>query len=355
MGTFPHSVATAILEKRYVATIKDVALLAGVGVGTASRVVSGKGYASPSTVERVQKAIEELDFRPSHAARALLSGTSQMIGVYIPILKGSFYTPILAAIDTELRNAGLHMVVAFGVGKGDARRQAVEGIDFLIERGCDGVIAMSNHLCEEDIQRLGRRQSRIVLMNHRLACIDAQCFTADHAYGGRLAARALLEHGHTKLAVIGGPSTAPDNIDRIAGFMQELAAAGIDPAGVWQAESDFSPEAGWAEAKRLIDSGYNFSAVFCANDEIAVGAMAYFQEIGRAVPHNISVVGYDDTPSAAFSSPRLTCVRIPWLEMTMGALSELLNQCYGSKRIINRDFTISLTQRASLAKRAGTM
>ena len=337
------------------ATIKDVALRAGVGMSTASRVVSGKGYVAAATTLRVQKAVEELDFRPSHAARALMSGSSQMVGVYIPILKGTFYTPVLAAIDAELRAADLHMVVAFGTGKGDARRQAVEGIDFLLERGCDGVIAMSNHLCDEDVLALGKNQSRVVLLNHLLPSIASHCFTADHEHGGALAARALLEQGHRQIAVIGGPQTSPDNVARLNGFMRELEQIGIDPARIWQTESDFSPEAGWAEAARLIASGYPFTAVFCANDEIALGAMAYFQEIGRDVPRNISVIGYDDTPSAAFSSPRLTSVRIPWLEMTMAALDDLFNRCYGTERAIKRNFLISITQRASLAKPPGLM
>jgi len=90
------------------ATIKDVARLAGVGLGTASRVVSGKGSVAPATARRVHKAIEQLNFRPSHAARALLSGSSQMIGVYIPILKGTFYTPVLQTIDGALREGGRH-------------------------------------------------------------------------------------------------------------------------------------------------------------------------------------------------------------------------------------------------------
>ena len=105
------------------ATIKDVARLAGVGVGTASRVVSGHGSVAPATAQRVREAIAELEFRPSHAARTLLSGSSQMIGVYIPMLVGTFYTPILGAIDTELRTTGRHMVVAFGCGDGDTRRR----------------------------------------------------------------------------------------------------------------------------------------------------------------------------------------------------------------------------------------
>jgi LacI family transcriptional regulator len=138
------------------ATIKDVARLAGVGLGTASRVVSGKGSVAPETAKRVQRAIKQLNFRPSHAARSLLSGSTQMIGVYIPILKGTFYTPILQTIDAELRAGGRHMVVAFGHGLADERRQAIEGVRFLINRDCDGLIVMSNALLEKDIVAFGR-------------------------------------------------------------------------------------------------------------------------------------------------------------------------------------------------------
>ena len=116
-----------------VATIKGVARLADVGLGTASRVVSGKGSVSPATLARVNQATR----------RALLSGSSQIIGAYIPVLSGTFYTPILQLINTELRAAGLHMVVAFGVGLGDARRQAIDGIEFPMKRGCDRLIVMT--------------------------------------------------------------------------------------------------------------------------------------------------------------------------------------------------------------------
>src|SRR4051812_25564017 len=205
-----------------VATIKDVARLAGVGLGTASRVVSGKGSVSPATLAKVRAAIEELGFRPSHAARSLLSGSSRMIGVYIPALSGTFYTPILQIIDTELRAAGLHMVVAFGVGLGDARRQAIEGIEFLMERGCDGLIVMTSALLEEDIAALGAQQDRLVALNHSFDGIPDQCFTVDHRLGGKLAARTLLEHKHREIAVIAGPSSLADNVARIEGFMAEL-------------------------------------------------------------------------------------------------------------------------------------
>jgi len=333
-----------------VATIKDVAKLAGVGLGTASRVVSGRGSVSPATLERVKKAIDELGFRPSHAARALLSGSSRMIGVYIPVLSGTFYTPILQIIDTELRAAGLHMVLAFGVGLGDARRQAIEGIEFLVERGCDGLIVMTSALLEDDVAALGAKAGQLVALNHVFDAIPGQCFTVDHALGGRLAARALLDHKHKKIAVVEGPRSLADNNERIAGFMAELEASGIDTGKVWRLESDFSPAGGWAAAKQLVESGYPCSALFCANDEMAVGALSYFQEAGIRVPHDLSVLGYDDTPSAAYSAPRLSSVHMPWREMTQSGINALLNLCYDMKRPLTREFPVSVTLRASLAK-----
>jgi LacI family transcriptional regulator len=332
-----------------VATIKDVAKLAGVGLGTASRVVSGKGSVSPATLARVKQAIDELGFRPSHAARALLSGSSRMVGIYIPVLSGTFYTPILQMMDTELRAAGLHMVVAFGAGLGDERRQAIEGIEFLVERGCDGLLMMTGALGDEDVVALGAKAGRLVALNHSFESIPQQCFTVDHALGGRLAARALLDHKHRKIAVIEGPRWLADNVARIEGFMNELRENGVDPDKVWRVESDFSPAGGWAAAKALLDSGFACTALFCANDEMAVGALSYFQEAGIRVPHDLSVLGYDDTPSAAFSAPRLTSVHMPWREMTQAGINALLNLCYDMRRPVMRDFPVSLTVRASLA------
>ncbi len=331
------------------ATIKDVARLAGVGVGTASRVVSGKGSVAPLTAERVRKAVAELEFRPSHAARSLLSGASQMIGVYIPVLKGTFYTPILAAIDTELRAGGQHMVVAFGCGDGDAHQQAVEGIDFLIERGCDGLVVMSSSLREHDIEALGPKRSRLVVLNHRFDSIADQCFTADHTRGGVLAAQTLLRLRHRDLAVIAGPRTSPDNVARISGFMGELARNGIEAGQVLTIDSDFSPEGGWSAASTLVSSGHKFTAVFCANDEMAVGALSYFQQAGILVPTAVSVLGYDDTHSAEYSAPRLTSVHIPWHDITVNGLRRLLNECYEEKHPVVREFPVSVTWRASVA------
>ncbi|WP_296952316.1 LacI family DNA-binding transcriptional regulator [uncultured Massilia sp.] len=334
------------------ATIKDVAQMAGVGLGTVSRVVRGQGSVSPDKLERVRKAIDALGYRPSHAARSLLYGTSRMVGVYIPLLSGTFYAAILQIIDAELRAAGLHMMVTFGVSREDARRQALEGVGLLVDRGCDGVIAITCPLTEEDLATLGPKRERLVALNQHFDGMPGQCFTVDHRLGGKLAARALLDHAHRDIAVIGGPASAPDNVERIDGFLRELAAAGIDTGKVWMAERDFSPDGGRSAARELVASGRPFSAVFCANDEMALGALSFFHEAGIRVPADVSVIGYDDAPGAAYATPRLTSVHIPWREMARNGVAELLNLCYGHARPVTRTFPVSVSLRSTLGHRA---
>jgi len=332
------------------ATIKDVARLAGVGLGTASRVVSGRGSVAPATAERVRKAIRQLDFRPSHAARSLLSGSSQMIGVYIPILKGTFYTPILQVIDTELRSLGCHMVVAFGQGTGDERSQAIAGVRFLMDRGCDGIVVMSNDLLEKDVVAMRRRQPHIVLLNRRFEGLREHCFSADHVEGGTLAARALLGRGHRELAVIAGPRSSPDNVERVGAFLREARRAGLDIDGIPLVESDFSPEGGWEGARLLFEEGHRFSALFCANDEMAVGALSWLHRAGIAVPGSLSVLGYDDTGSAEYSAPRLTSIHIPLREVTLCGLRSLLNRCYGMELEVDPVFPVRVSWRDSVSE-----
>jgi LacI family transcriptional regulator len=331
------------------ATIKDVARLAGVGVGTASRVISGNGSVAPATAERVRKVIAQLKFRPSHTARSLGAGTSKLIGVYIPFLRGTYYTPILRVIDTTLRGLGLHMVVAFGEGIEDERVESNDGMRFLLDRDCDGLIVLSNAIQDEDIKALGPAARQVVVLNRHFDRIKEQCFTADHVQGGVQAARALLQHKHKDIAVVSGPTTSPDNIARINGFMGELALRGLDMAKVQTVPGDFSNQAGWDAADVLLAQKRLPTAVFCANDEMAIGLLSHFQERGVSVPHQVSVLGYDDSPSAEFAAPRLTSVHIPSHEVTLAGLNWLLNRCYDMALPVARQFDISVSWRASVA------
>jgi LacI family transcriptional regulator len=331
-----------------VATLKDVAELAGVGMSTASRAISGKGPVSADAARRVQAAIEALNFRPSSIGRAMATQSLGMIGLFVPTFFGSYYGTILKQTDMELRAVHRHVVVATGCGESSPRKQAMEAVEFLIGRDCDGVIVISHDLHDEDLIRLHKMHPRMVFLNRAFEQLPEASFCADHARGGELAARTLLEHGHREIAVIAGPFAASDNQARIDGFFAELARHGIERADVTLVESDFSPEGGYAAAQSLLESKQPFTAVFCANDTMAVSALARFQQAGISVPGDVSVIGYDDDYSAAYAAPALTSVHIPTADLTQNAVRWLVNQCYGTAWEIFREFPVTVTMRASV-------
>ena len=265
------------------ATIKDVAALAGVGIGTASRALSGKGSVSPATLARVQQAIEQLDFRPSRAARALMSGSSQMIGVSAPGTTDMCYTPVLQAIHATLHQAGLNMVLAFGASDGAMQAKPDGGLTFPAGHGCDGLLVLSGPEDNLNIDALRHHQVPLVMVNRALADLPGQCFTTGHARGGQLAAQALLRHGHQQFAIIGGPPHTADNNDWLRGVLAALGEAGIDTSTAWIAQSELTRAAGWDSAARLLASDHKHTALLCANDELAIGALALFHRMGVAV------------------------------------------------------------------------
>jgi LacI family transcriptional regulator len=332
------------------ATIKDVARRAGVGVGTASRAIAGTGPVSAKATARVLKAVEELNFRPSHAARVLQKGQSQTIGVFVPLIQGSFYTPILHAIYTALRATGRHMVVDFGQTLESERQDALSGAEFLTDRGCDGLIVMGTRLKPKDFEKLMALQPKTVVLNRTIAGYQDHCFNPDHKAAGALAAETLYEAGHRDLAAIEGPETSPDNVARMKGFYDALAAHGIDVVAIPRVNGDFSPAAGANGVKTLIEGGRTFTALFCANDESAMGALAYLQQTGMSVPQELSVMGYDGIDLAAFTVPPLTTVMVPWQDIVRNALGHLLNMCYGDGLAVVRDLPPQVIWRGSVAR-----
>ena len=332
-------------------TIKDVARLAGVGVGTASRVISGKGPVAPETAARVQQAIDTLGFRPSSIARALSRRSLDMLGVYVPAYQGLFYGPVLERIDRELRGLDRHMVAANGCDCGDARAQALDGIDFLRQRECDGLILMSHELQDDDIRQLHEQMPQIAVLNRIVPGLEPVCFSTDHEFGGRLAAQCLLEAGHRRIAILGGPRHAPDNEERLRGFLDTLGAAGVTVPADWIVEGDFTTTGGRAAAETLLarfGTRTPFSALFCANDPMAIAAIGVFSMAGLRVPEDLSVIGYDDCDFAAHVWPPLTTVRIDIGEVAAQAARDLINRCYGLELAVAHDFSPELVRRASV-------
>ncbi len=335
------------------ATIKDVARLAGVGVGTASRVISGKGSFSQAAAARVEAAARQLGFRPSAIARALSLQSTGTIGVFVPDFKGPFYGPLLDAIDAELRLHDRHMVAANGCGHEDSRQQSLDGARFLIERECDGIVMCSNALRDADFAALRETFANLAIVNRDVKGMKAHCFTVDHRAAGRAAADALLAHGHRRIAVVTGPAIAGDNKQRLQGLFDRLDEAGVAATSVLVEEGDFSAPSGWAACERLVARKPRITALFCANDQMAMGAISYLGHHGIRVPQQWSVMGYDDSDVAAFLSPRLTSVRIPIAEMALNACRQLLNTRFGSELAVSRKFVPTVVMRDSLAKAAG--
>jgi LacI family transcriptional regulator len=332
------------------ATIKDVALLAKVGVGTASRAISGKGSVSPDTLARVRQAVHTLEFKPSRTARALASKRLGMVGVYVPTFEGTYFAPILQAIESELRAHDQHMVAASNFGHGSRRSKSLNGMRFLIERECDGILSVDSYMFDEDLLALHKQMRRLVLINRVVPGMEQDCFSVDHDAAGRLAARALLAKGHRALATMHSVRHSPDVMLRMQGFRAELAAHGLEPAHEFVIDGLLNFANAWQQAGAIVALAQRpFSALFCANDVLAMATLSRLQAAGLRVPQDLSVLGYDGAELGAYTSPALSTVSIPSTAVATHACRHLINQCYGARLEVQRRFDAELLMRDSVA------
>lgn len=325
--------------------------MAGVGVGTASRAISGNGAVAGLTLARVQAAVQALNFRPSPAARALSLRESGMVGVFVPIFEGTFYSPILDCIDGALRAADRHMMAASGYGQGSEAVRALNSLDFLFQRECDGVLALSSHVSDKQFLALYKQNPKLVVLNRSVAGMKANCFSTDHHLAGQLAARALLARGHRSIATIQGSQHGPDIALRMAGFHAELGLHGLQVRAEHQVGGMFTFDSGYAAAATLLKAPKGaFTAVFCANDVMAMAAIQCLTKAGLRVPQDLSVMGYDDVDFSAYTSPALTTVHVPIREVATNGCRHLLNLCYGLKLPVQRNFQPHVVWRGSVAQ-----
>ena len=332
------------------ATIKDVALLAKVGLGTASRAISGKGAVSPDALARVRQAVQSLDFQPSRTARALASKSVGMVGVYVPTFEGTYFAPILQAIESELRAHDQHMVAASNFGHGSRRSKSLNGMRFLIERECDGILSVDSYMLDEDLLALHQQGRRLVLINRLVAGMEGDCFSVDHDAAGRLAARALLARGHRALATMHSLRHSPDVVARLQGFHAELAAHGLPPAHEFVIDGLLTFSNAWDAAGAILALVPRpFSALFCANDLLAMATLARLHAAGLRVPQDLSVLGYDGTELGAYTAPALSTVRTASTQIATHACRHLINRCCGTALEVQRHFEAELLMRDSVA------
>lgn len=333
------------------ATIKDVASLAGVGVGTASRAISGKGAVSTETLERVRDAVRTLDFRPSRTARALASKSLGLVGVFVPTFEGTYFAPILQAIESELRANDQHMVAASNFGHGSRRSKSLAGLRFLVERECDGILSVDSYVLDEDLTALRRQVRRLVLINRVVGGMEDDCFSVDHEAAGRLAARALLARGHTAMATMHSIRHSADVQARMRGFRAELALHGLAPAQEFVIDGLLNFANAWEQAGAIVALPRRpFSALFCATDVLAMAVLSRVQGAGLRVPQDLSVLGYDGAELGAYTSPALSTVHIPSAPIARHACRHLINQCFDKRLDVQRRFEPELLMRDSVAR-----
>ncbi|MGW8483005.1 LacI family DNA-binding transcriptional regulator [Microbacterium sp. NPDC055903] len=292
--------------------VRDVAARAGVSRQTVSRVLNDHPEVAAETRERVLGAMAELGYRMNNAARALGTRRSRTIGVLASDALQYGPSRSIAAIEASAREAGYWVSAAFA-DAGDAT--AVAGaVDHLVAQGVEGIVVVAPHA--RTLEALDAVSVGIPIVTLHSAGRGRRGFTVDQVAGARLAVAALADAGHTRIAHLAGPADWLEAESRADGFAAELAArrlpAGPVIVGDWSAGSGYAAVA----AVRAAD----VTAVFAANDQMALGLLGGLHEAGLAVPGDISVVGFDDVPDAAFYWPRLTTVRQDFDELARRAV-----------------------------------
>lgn len=331
------------------ASIRDVAREAGVSVTTISRVLNDLGPVAAETRRRVLQAIERLHYVPHRGARSLITRRTETVGVLLPDLYGEFFSELIRGIDQAARGSGYHVLVSGSHSDlGEAR--AVLGA---LRGRVDGLIVMSPDVDALPVLERWGHTLPVVLLNCGAGCRDFDAIAVDNYGGARALVRHLLGLGHRRVALIGGPAQNLDARDRARGWRDALAEAGCAPGP--ELAGDFREASGYAAGLALRRAVPRPTAVFAANDAMAVGCLSALREVGLRVPDDVALGGFDDIPIARYLNPPLTSVRVPIAELGGRAMQRLLTRFAGGGETAPRREIIpaELTVRASCGAAAG--
>lgn len=300
-------------------TIYKVAEHAGVSIATVSRVQRGANLVAPETRDRVERAIEELAYRPSRLGRSLAHGNHDATGVVFPDLSGPYYSSVILGYE-EASTAEGRSVLILGTHQ---RPGSVEQVLDLADR-VDGLVIMGRTVADDVVALLHRRGVPIVLLA-RPPVGGADSVRADNRDAALALVTHLLDHGHRALAFVGDPDASSDAAERWEGFIAAHEMAGVEPAfdpiGCAFREAD-----GRRAGDELLARRMPPTAIVGANDEIAMGVLEAARDAGITVPQSLAVTGWDDIPAARHLSPPLTTVRQPMLDIGRRAAALLHDQ-----------------------------
>ena len=302
-----------------------VAELAGVSPSTVSRVLNGTAVVSDLKRLAIDRAIARVGFVPNPMARGLAGGRTLSVGVVTQAIDSPFYGLALRGIEDTLGNAGYSPL--FVSGHWDATEEA-RCIDVLRSRRVDGIIVLTGRLSDQALRNHAKALP-IVVTGRRLKAPGLFALEFDNFEGGRLATHHLLALGHRQIAFIAGDPKHPDANERQRGYRTALEAAGIafNPALVMPGQ--YHEGSALMAVERLLDSRVPFSAIFAANDQMAFGAALALHRRSMHVPKDVSLVGFDDLPTAMYAIPPLSTVHQPVYEVGRLAATAMLQLLAG--------------------------
>lgn len=328
-------------------SVRDVAELAGVSVGTVSHVLNHPDRVAASTRERVEMAISELGFVRSETARRLRRGGSSLVGVLVHDIANPFFTEAARGIEDRLREDGRLPMLSSTDSDPDRERELM---NLLAGMDVRGVIVTPSASTLDNLAVLAGRGIRVVLMDHPPISSELSTVSGDDVAGAQAAVAHLVGLGHRRIGFVNGPISVRQSVDRREGVLAALVAAGLDPAAVLTevrpevGGRGYSADAGAAGAATLLDAEDRPTALFCANDQLAIGAMREIRRRGLGIPGDVSIVGYDDVAIASELITPLTSVHQPMRDIGRAAADLLLSD--GSK-VQHVTFVPELVVRAS--------
>lgn len=297
------------------ATIKDVAKAAGVSVATVSRALNCADNVLPETRQRIQDAAKALRFTPSGAARSLITRRTDTVGALLPDLHGEYFSELIRGIDQAARARGLHLLVSSSHGDADEAAAALRAMNGRV----DGLLVMSPHADAHFLERNLPGRLPAVLMNTGAMLPGHASFVIDNFGGAQAMTRHLCDAGRKRVAFIAGPDGNHEAQERLRGYRAGLRTGQRERVF----EGDFSQESGWLAGRRIAQAKPRPDAVFAANDMMAIGCLAAFNEAGLRVPDDLALAGFDDIPIARYVAPALTTIRVPIAALGAAALEAL--------------------------------
>jgi DNA-binding LacI/PurR family transcriptional regulator len=303
------------------AVMADVARRAGVSIMTVSRVLNEHQRVAPATRERVQQAVQELGYQPNHAARMLAGARSRVLGVVS--VQPESWEPSRSVFSVEAAAQRAGHSVSFRTVRDPSTDGVGEAIESLRSLHADGIILIARVYRAVEALKEIAPDIPVVVTYPSMGLSNG--VGIDQELGARLATRHLVQLGHDHVIHVRGPHGWIDAGQRAGGWRAELRSSRKTGRSI---VGDWTPHSGY-EAGRLIARDAGATAVFVANDQMALGVLLALQEAGRRVPEDISVVGFDDTPESAFYMPPLTTVRQDFAELGRLTIRTMLDAIEG--------------------------